>query len=104
YQPDTDYLGLSESNSWRHVRYEPDQDPPVDFSWEREWRIKTDELALPAEEVFLILPGRGWARELELEHEHNEHGRIQMEMLAYGDWMAFQNPDPFHYRYSIIHV
>jgi hypothetical protein len=41
YQPDSEFHLLPSSMQWRHVRYEP---PRVDFSWEREWRIRTDFL------------------------------------------------------------
>ncbi len=85
------------------MRYEPDSEPPIDFSWEREWRIQENELVLPPEEVFLILPDEHWARELEMEHDHNEYAQIYMEITAYGEW-AERPPEPFHYQCSIIRV
>lgn len=39
YQPESDFNALPEDMRWRHVRYEPIADNPIDFSWEREWRI-----------------------------------------------------------------
>jgi hypothetical protein len=41
YQPDSDFDLLPETHKWRHARYEPTAEEPVDFSWEREWRIQT---------------------------------------------------------------
>src|SRR6266516_3972805 len=46
YRPDEEFLSLPDRMRWRHVRYEPAADPPIDFSWEREWRVKTDIAAL----------------------------------------------------------
>ncbi|QXC29313.1 MULTISPECIES: hypothetical protein [Aeromonas] len=103
YQSEQEYYSLPAGHAWRHVRYEPDRVPPVDFSWEREWRIQSSELALPPEEVFLILPDEHWVRVLEMEHDHHEYGQIYMEVTAYGEW-AQRPPEPFHYQYSIIHV
>ena len=39
YQSDEEYDLLSDDQKWRHVRYEPNGEPMIDFSWEREWRI-----------------------------------------------------------------
>jgi len=53
YQPDNEFDLLPDSLRWRHCRYEPDRDleKAVDFTWEREWRIRTDALTLDPEEA-----------------------------------------------------
>lgn len=56
YQPDTEFSALPEDIRWRHVRYEPDADPPIDFTWEREWRIKCDKLLFTQAEAAIIVP------------------------------------------------
>jgi len=104
YQSHEEYELLQPEVRWRHVRYEPNQTPPIDFSWEREWRIQTPELAISPEHVVIILPGEKWAKALEQQHLHNEHMRIHMESIAYGDWAELQTPKPFQYRYSVIEV
>jgi hypothetical protein len=58
YQPDSEFDLLPESHRFRHVRYEPDTG--VDFSWEREWRIRTDELSIRPDDVTAIVPNRDW--------------------------------------------
>jgi hypothetical protein len=57
YQPDAEYELLHESQQFRHVRYEP---VDVDFTWEREWRIKLDELPIDPAHSTLIVPNREW--------------------------------------------
>ncbi|MDD3765166.1 MAG: hypothetical protein PHP86_17865 [Nevskiales bacterium] len=104
YQPLADYDSLPESHNWRHVTYDLDHKPqPVDFSWEREWRIKTDELLLPPEARILV-PHQAWAEALQEQHSESEEYRIQMEALAYGEEWLMQDPEPFHYAYSVINV
>ncbi|MDM8527147.1 hypothetical protein QUF58_02945 [Anaerolineales bacterium HSG24] len=44
YQPDSEFELLPDSLKWRHVRFDLG-DNPVDFTWEREWRIRCDELS-----------------------------------------------------------
>ena len=66
YQPDNEYLNLPEDMRYRHVRYEPDNDK--DFTWEREWRIKTDSLILDPDETTLIVPNKAWIVKLREEH------------------------------------
>lgn len=60
YQPESDYEQLNESNQYRHVRYDPINGP--DYSWEREWRIRTDELKIDPLEATFIVPTRAWAK------------------------------------------
>ena len=60
YQPDSEFEQLPEQTRWRHVRYEPAATPPIDFSWEREWRIQVDELAFLPSEAVLVVPNLEW--------------------------------------------
>ena len=104
YQPNEEYQLLPDQLKWRHMKYELGGESPVDFCWEREWRIQTEELYLPPEEVVIILPSSEWADILEGEHRSNEEERIFMEEVTYGEWAAYQSPEPFHYSYSTINV
>lgn len=104
YQSEDEFEGLGETHRWRHVRYEPDREPPIDFTWEREWRIQTDSLPLPPGEARLVLPHEGWADRLEADHLDEEEYRIRLEAVAYGDEWLMQAPEPFRYGYSVIHV
>jgi len=59
YQTDEEYASLPEPLRYRHVRYEPSN--KVDFTWEREWRLRADELPFTPSDVTLIVPARKWA-------------------------------------------
>ena len=47
YQTDDEFDLLPEKLKYRHVSFDPTRKPtPVDFTWEREWRLHTSELAI----------------------------------------------------------
>ena len=104
YQASSEYDLLHESQKWRHVRYEPDTEPPVDFSWEREWRIRTDFVNLDPEKARIIIPDDSWAECLKDEHEYHEHGKVQLMASAYGEeWLAYPI-DEFEFKFTTISV
>ena len=59
YQPESEFDLLHETQRFRHKEYDP---PSVDFTWEREWRIRTDALELDPGAVSLVVPNREWER------------------------------------------
>lgn len=60
YQPDAEFAQLPEEMRWRHVRYEPAGISPVDFTWEREWRLHCDELLFSPSDAVLVVPNQEW--------------------------------------------
>ncbi len=62
YQTDEEYDLLPNELKWRHVRYEPNGDSPVDFTWEREWRLGEFELELEPEYIRVLLPSEEWGK------------------------------------------
>jgi hypothetical protein len=105
YQADEEFEQLPDSHRWRHVRYEPARQPPIDFSWEREWRVRTDALPLLPQQASIIVPDEKWMARLEEDHNEREGHRIEFEAVAYGDeWHRWQDPEPFTYAYSVIHL
>ncbi len=85
YQSDTEFEELNADVRWRHVRYDPIGSPPIDFTWEREWRICTPELHFSADDVTVVLPDAAVLRWL---HERFELDQDLLEMqhaLAVGD-------------------
>jgi hypothetical protein len=69
YQSDNEYELLHIDQKYRHKRYEPDKG--IDFTWEREWRIKIQELSLDPKSTTLIVPNRSWIDWLVRKHTEN---------------------------------
>jgi hypothetical protein len=102
YQQAEEYELLSVAHRWRHVRYEPNAEPPIDFSWEREWRIKTDALTLPSEQVTIVVPHENYGYELEAEHYYHEEYRISWLKAAWAEFAVFETEQPFSYAWSVL--
>ncbi|MBT4482338.1 MAG: hypothetical protein HOC71_01515 [Candidatus Latescibacteria bacterium] len=62
YQPDEEYEILDAQHKFRHKEYNPSNG--IDFTWEREWRIKTDELRLDYEHTTVVVPNREWEEKI----------------------------------------
>ena len=61
YQPETEYDNLPENLQYRHVTYNPIKQPiPIDFTWEREWRLCAEFLELDPEKCSVVIPKRSW--------------------------------------------
>jgi hypothetical protein len=69
YQTDEEFSVLPETIKWRHVRYEPNGERPIDFTWEREWRIQCDYLPIDPATAIIVIPKIEWAQRLEHEHD-----------------------------------
>jgi len=76
YQPDNEFDALSPAHRWRHMRYEPTATPPIDFSWEREWRLATPALAFDPAHAGIVLPVGDWADRLMDAHNEQQAWRI----------------------------
>lgn len=88
YQPDEEFNLLPEELRYRHVRYEPANQ--VDFTWEREWRLKTDKLSIEPKDVTVLVPQRNWADTL-IEIHTDE---VRQSVAKLGD--AAVKPYPWH--------
>lgn len=60
--------------NWRFVSYNPKLDGRLDFTWEREWRIKADEIPVEPEFAKLVFPNRKWIDRFIYDHELEFHG------------------------------
>lgn len=56
YGPEDELNVLPADLQWRTVRFNPLLTPAIDFTWEREWRLKTEELYFAPEDVDVIVP------------------------------------------------
>lgn len=88
YETDAEYDSLPESHKWRHVIYEPIGALPIDWTWEREWRLRIDELGFSPNEAVLVVPRREFANRLRDDHQAEQdlqvlqYSQIMDELLA----------------------
>ena len=104
YQSDSEYQLLPQELKWRHVRYEPNRDPPIDFTWEREWRIAENYLYLEREHMRVLVPNQKWADELICECENYEMGEYFFYATQYGQEYLGMEPEGFNLSYSILNA
>ena len=102
YQPDSEFDALPESHKWRHVRYEPTADEPIDFSWEREWRIQSDELHFDPSSAALVVPDQDWANILIEEHEADQDYKIMQYSLIMDEDLAMQYRESFEWLIYVL--
>jgi len=92
YQPESEFHLLSPDNSWRHMRYEP---PSVDFTWEREWRLKTDGYHFHPENTQIIVPDNSWTQRLIGEHDAEQQWQTLQYSQIMDELLAIQYEEPF---------
>ncbi|HWA26867.1 MAG TPA: hypothetical protein VG734_14505 [Lacunisphaera sp.] len=56
HQSEGDYFAMDPEHRWRHVRFELDRNPPSDWRWELEWRLRCKEFSFEHKQVEIILP------------------------------------------------
>jgi len=98
YQSDGEYAALPEHLRWRHVRYEPHADIPIDFMWEREWRIRVDELAFTPDVATVIVPDKRWCDALMAEHNASQDLEIDMLTCTMDRNVAEQYREAFPWK------
>ncbi len=86
YGEDEQFNHLPEDMKYRHVRYEPLRTPtPVDVTWEREWRIRTDALDFSPADATIVFPNRAFVA-VGLEHfPRNEDDTSSWHFVALED-------------------
>lgn len=95
YQPDAEYDELPPSLRYRHVRYDPVSVPPIDFSWEREWRLRADVLQLEPERCCIVVASEADRATLFTEHAEREEVRLEAVGSAVGGSLADQFAESF---------
>jgi hypothetical protein len=104
YQPESEFGELSDSHKWRHMRYEPNAAQPIDFTWEREWRIKCRALSFYPSDVAILVPTQDWAYSLIREHEDEQDYDVEMYSLVLGRTIAEQYREGFPWRIFVLGV
>ena len=95
YQPDEEFELLPESHKWRHMRYEPNNNPPIDFSWEREWRIHCDSLRFDHSVASIVVQNSDWANRLYDEYRRKQEWKLKRYELIFDDFLAQNFYEPF---------
>lgn len=95
YQEENEFFELPESLRYRHVRYEPNHEPAIDFTWEREWRVRTEKLRLDPTTGFLVLPSQEYLDELQRQHDIAQDREFQLHSLVLDSQLAEQLREPF---------
>ncbi len=106
YQTDEEYALLPDSHNWRHVKYEPLTPNPIDWTWEREWRLKCEFLDFTSNEVELIVPMSNYAERLyaenKVQHEAEQDSLINQYSLFMDKNIAIQYRESFSFPWRIV--
>lgn len=102
YQSDHEFEELPESHRWRHVRYEPDRDRPVDWTWEREWRLRAERLEFNPGTAVVVVPDGDYAGRLYAEHESEQDIRVMQYSQIMEEELARQYRDEFPWRIAVL--
>lgn len=103
YQPLEEFELLSECVRWRHVTYNPIANQPIDLSWEREWRIQTNELYISPQFCSIVVPDDSWARHLMSLHDEEQDWEVRRyKMIFNNDLLAEMYREPFHWNIIIL--
>lgn len=95
YQSDAEYDELPASLRYRHVRYDPLTVPPIDFTWEREWRLRADVLQLEPERCCIVVASEADRTALFTEHAEREELRLEALGPAVGGSLADELAESF---------
>lgn len=104
YQPESEFRELPDSHKWRHVRYEPNAAQPIDFTWEREWRIKSQGLVFQPNDVVILVPRQEWLDALRKEHEGQQDDWAYMYSQVLDEETLAQYREDFPWRVSVLGV
>lgn len=85
YQPEAEYSALPETLRWRHVRYDLGVVPPIDFTWEREWRVRSDELCFDENFASVFLPNEEWRERFIDDMDQESYDYAYSWTIALGD-------------------
>jgi hypothetical protein len=97
YQSDGEFQELPDRMKWRHARYEPHGNPPIDFTWEREWRINS-ELEFGPDTGAIVVPDVKWVERLVQEHEAQQDYQVLQYSTIMDEGLAEMYRDQFPWR------
>jgi hypothetical protein len=98
YQTEEEFHNLPENLRWRHMIYEPLRNPPIDFTWEREWRINRGHLDFSPRNAVIVVLDKYWADRLASEHETEEEYTVMQYKLVLDEEIAQMYYEPFPWK------
>ncbi|SDG33107.1 hypothetical protein [Idiomarina zobellii] len=102
YQSDYEFEKLPESHRWRHVRYQPSDSHPVDFTWEREWRLRATGLELNPSSCVVVIPDIGYAERLYSEYESEQDINMMQYSQVIGEELSRHYRNEFPWRIAVL--
>lgn len=87
YQPRTRLLDIHPDARWRHVDF--DLETGTDYTWQREWRVPSEEFHFESEDTVLVVPSveefvdQLWEVSIDVE---DDHGEISYNGGVYKKW------------------
>ncbi|SFN31154.1 hypothetical protein SAMN05216289_11365 [Dokdonella immobilis] len=106
YQRYDEFEGLRDSpaHNWRHMTFDPLSTEPVDFTWEREWRIQTESLRFDSSVASIVTPNPEWCEHVARELSVDEDTRIWSYAQITDDLLAEQRREPRWHIVSLSNV
>lgn len=102
YGPAEEFHMLPGDMRWRHMRYEPTSSPPTDFTWERDWRLRVEELPIGPDVAGIVVPGEEWGQRLVDAHEEQQEWLIQEYSLILDSSVAEQYREDFRWKIYVM--
>jgi len=103
YETEQEYDDLPDTHRWRHVLYELREGFfPVDFTWEREWRIRCDQLEFDERSAMIVLPDSKWAKRLIAQHDEEQDWFVAQYRQLMGDTIAEQYRENFRWTIRML--
>lgn len=103
YQTEEEYHVLPSSHKWRHVRYDIREGrETIDFTWEREWRIRVESLEVSPNVASVVVPNSEWAQRLIREHEEHEDYRVRQYSVIMDTEEAEMYREPFRWTVLLL--
>lgn len=98
YETEEECRSLPDSHSWRHMRFDLREGTErVDFTWEREWRIRSDTLPISPSVAQVVVPDSSWAHRIASEHARAEDFSVMQYSLVVGEQVAEMYRQPFEW-------
>jgi len=102
YQPLAEADALPPSHQWRHMTYDPTADRPIDFTWEREWRLHADALPFDASCAGIVVPDPDWEARMRAEHEADQDWNVVAYSQIMDSSLAEQHREPFRWTITAL--